>query len=102
MEELNVKNVQIIDGAVNSVFEIYEIDDFSFEEIFTNDRDVVFMSDITKYLDCNEESVSFWQKLYSNRKDKKSINGIHGTLHLEGSNCQKIYFLKGKEDLGCV
>ena len=95
-----MKNVQIIDGAVNSVFEIYEIDDLSFKEIFTNDRDVVFMSEITKYIDCNnEESVLFWQKFYSNRKDKKSINGIHGTLHLEGSNCQKIYFLEGKEDL---
>ena len=95
-----MKNIQIIDGAANSVFEIYEVDDFTFNEIFANDRDVVFITDIHKYLDFTKEEVRvFWQKVYSCRMDKKKINGIHGTLHLEGSNCKRDYFLDGKESL---
>ena len=95
-----MKNIQIIDGAANSIFEIYEVDDFIFNEIFTNDKDVVFISDVCKYSDFTKEEVMmFWQKVYSCRKNKKSINGIHGTLHLEGSNCRKNYYPEGKEDL---
>jgi hypothetical protein len=95
-----LKNVQIIDGAVNSVFEIYEVDDYTFDEIFVDDQDTVFLSDIHKYSDfTEEESVLFWKKVYSCRKDKKEINGIHGTLHLDGSNCKKEYFPEGKESL---
>ena len=56
--------------------------------------------DMTKYLDEeNEEVIAFWQKVYSCRKDKKGIVGIHGTLHLDGSNCKKEYFREGKESM---
>ena len=93
-----MKNIQVIDGAVNSIFEIYEVDDLIFNEIFANERDVVFISDLLEYSDfSNEEVIAFWRKVYSCRKDKKIVNGIHGTLHLEGSNCKKDYYFDGKE-----
>ena len=98
-----MKNIQIIDGAINSVFEVYEVDDTIFYEIFGDDKDVVFWSNLTKYLDDSddprEEVWKFWQKVYSCRKDKKIIHGIHGTLHLDGSNGDKECFPGGKESL---
>ena len=93
-----MKNIQIIDGATNSVFEIYEVDDITFGKIFSNEKDVVFLSDLLQYLDYDKpENEAFWQKVYSCRKDKKTVNGIHGTLHLEGSNGKKKFFPDGKE-----
>ena len=95
-----MKNIQIIDGACNSVFEIYAIDDETFGNIFDNGKDVVFLSDLTEYLDYDKPEIqTFWLKVYSIKVDKKTVNGIHGTLHLDGSNCEKRYFPARKEKL---
>ncbi|WP_352420582.1 hypothetical protein [Proteiniborus sp.] len=36
--------------------------------------------------------------MYSNKVNKKEIKGIHGTLHLQGSNCDSKYFPDRKEE----
>jgi hypothetical protein len=56
-------NVQIIDGAINSVFEIYEIDEEQFNTLFPNGADVVFASDFP-HLDNDND---FWSLFYSRR-----------------------------------
>ena len=95
-----MKNIQVIDGAVNSIFEVYEVDYCMFDEIFADGKDVVFFVDLQKYNDfTKEENVAFWEKFYSSKKDKKMIYGIHGTLHLEGSCCRRVFFKEGKEAL---
>jgi hypothetical protein len=91
-----VKNVQVIDGAVNSVFEIYEVDDETFSVLFPVGNDIVFASDIDSDF-TKEATIRFWQKFYSCKKDKKALNGIHGTLHLEGSICKQEYYMERKE-----
>lgn len=94
-----MKNIQVIDGAANSVFEIYAVDDETFNKIFDNGKDVMFLSDLLDYLDYDKpEIVAFWKKFYSNRINKKTVSGIHGTLHLDGSNCKKKYYPDGKEE----
>ncbi|SHL04188.1 hypothetical protein [Desulforamulus aeronauticus] len=95
-----MKNIQIIDGARNSVFEIYAIDDETFGKIFGNEMDVVFLSDLTEYLDYDKPEIqAFWLKVYSKKMDKRNVNGIHGTLHLDSSYCEKSYFPERKEKL---
>lgn len=95
-----MKNIQIIDGARNSVLEIYAIDDEIFDKIFGNGKDIVFLSDLKEYLDYDKPEIqAFWLKVYFKRVDKKTVNGIHGTLHLDGSNCEKRYFPARKEKL---
>jgi len=45
-----MKNIQIIDGAINSVFEIYQVTDKVFQLIFPKDSDVAFQSDVDQVL----------------------------------------------------
>ena len=93
-----MKNIQIIDGARNSVFEIYEVEDSVFEKIFPNRIDIAFIDDLAELTDYSKEANErFWIKFYSKKKDKKVINGIHGTLHLLGSNCDASFFPDRKE-----
>ncbi|MBT2739992.1 hypothetical protein [Bacillus sp. ISL-77] len=90
---MNRYNVQIIDGAINSVFEIYNINEEQFNIIFPNGTDVAFTSDFP-YLEDHED---FWSLFYSRRVDKKKVEGIHGTIHLKGSDAVKEDFPNRKE-----
>ena len=88
-----MKNIQIIDGARNSVFEVYEVDDLTFEKLFPNGNDIAFIEDFAAFTD--DDWIRF--NIYSNRKDKKSILGIHGTFHLSQTCCDAKFFPDRKE-----
>ncbi len=91
-----MKNIQIIDGATNSVFEIYEIPDELFRSMFPDNNDVAFLDDVGQILqEIGGDQV--WNLVYKKRVDKKQVSGIHGTLHLTGSYCKKEYFPTRKE-----
>jgi hypothetical protein len=72
------KNVQVIDGAINSTFEIYEVDIELFDILFPNGNDIAFASEFP-HLEDND----FYKRFYSKTVDKKKVYGIHGTLYLE-------------------
>ncbi|GAX91936.1 hypothetical protein [Effusibacillus lacus] len=88
-----MKNIQVIDGAVNSTFDVYEVDDNLFDTLFPNDQDIAFLSDFPDI----DNNPTFWSQLYSNKVNKKSIVGIHGTLHLTGSYVEEENFPNRKE-----
>ena len=92
-----MKNIQVVDGANNSIFEVYQVSDGIFEIVFPDGNDVAFIGDVETLLE-DEYSNDFWQVLYQNKVNKKEILGIHGTLHLTGSNCLKKYFPSLKEE----
>lgn len=93
-----MKNIQIIDGSVNSIFEIYCVDEDIFQVIFPEDRDIAFIDDLKSYLNYERKEIQeFWSRVYGNRVDKKKVIGIHGTLHLQGSYCESVYFPNRKE-----
>ena len=73
-----MKNIQIIDGATNSVFEIYSISEEVFQILFPDGRDIAFEKDF-------DPKDTRLHSLYEWRVDKKQVVGIHGTLHLAGS-----------------
>jgi hypothetical protein len=87
-----MKNIQIIDGARNSTFEIYEVPDSLYAKIFREGTDVAFLNDVEQVLEERD-----WMRVYKKKIDKKQVCGIHGTLHLTGSNCSKDYFPTRKE-----
>ncbi|MFB5192716.1 hypothetical protein [Alicyclobacillus fastidiosus] len=86
-----MKNFQVISGAVNSVFEVYEVSDEVFESLFPKGTDVAFVSDF------DSDDVDFWNEVYRRQVDKKSVCGIHGTLHVTGSHVEKEFFLSRRE-----
>lgn len=89
-----LKNIQVIDGAINSTFDIFEIEDEKFDILFPGEKDVSFLEDYPQRLLNNNH---FWDTIYCRKVDKKSVNGIHGTLHLTGSDIDKNEFPNRKE-----
>ena len=85
-----MKNVQIIDGAINSVFEIYGVSDPIFNKLFPNGTDISFMEDFA-------EQDPVWLGFYNNRVSKQSVPGIHGTLHL-GDKAEKARFFPTRHE----
>jgi hypothetical protein len=88
-----LKNIQIVDGAINSTFDIFEIDDEKFDILFPNNTDISFLDDYPHL----SNDKHFWSSVYSRRVNKKKVNGIHGTLHLTGSDIDKNEFPNRKE-----
>jgi hypothetical protein len=77
-----MKNIQIIDGADNCTYDIYAVTDDEFSAIFPGDTDVEFVEDFVERVGevrAGEISEAMWLR----RVDKKSANGIHGTLFYE-------------------
>ena len=91
-----MKNIQVIDGAVNSIFEIYRVPNALFDLMFPEGTDIAFIDDVENAFGmANKENL--WDQVYRNRVDKKRVRGIHGTLHLTGSAVSKKYFQTRKE-----
>ena len=89
-----MKHVQIIDGALNSIFEVYAVPDQVFARLFPDGADVAFADDFP-------EDDPVWQGFYANPLDKKTVLGIHGTLHLQGWTEVSRFFPTRKEGEVC-
>ena len=73
-----MKNVLIIDGALNSGYEVYRITDALFKRLFDKDKEEIYLEDLDEPL---QDDVDFWNAFYQTQVEKKSVNGIHGILH---------------------
>ena len=81
----------MIDGAINSTFEIYEISDEQFQKLFPSGTNIAFAADFP-------ESDPVWSGLYSNRVPKPRVQGIHGTLHLRDKEEKGQFFPTRREE----
>lgn len=92
-----MKNIQVIDDAINCTYDIFEIDDEGFGKIFPNGQDIEFEDDFVERLGAPEAAL-ITKQMWANRLDKKFINGIHGTLFY-GEHCNdKKPFYPTKKD----
>ncbi len=74
-----MKNIQIIDGAVNCTYSIYAIRDELFALIFPGGCDIEFIEELSERIGETrliELSVDLWD----NPVEKSQVVGIHGTL----------------------
>jgi hypothetical protein len=85
-----MKNIQVIDGAMNSIFEIYAIRNDLFARLFPNGADIAFTRELP-------ENLPGIEKLYARRVPKRKVKGIHGTLHLELSDGDPKFFPMRRE-----
>lgn len=78
-----MKNIQVIDGAVNSEYAIYAVTDEEFAKIFPADgQNVEFIEDLRERLG-EDEIDEVFRHVWGRRVDKPDVVGIHGTLFYE-------------------
>ena len=77
-----MKNIQVIDGARNCTYSLFASSDKHFELLFPDDTDVAFPDEIFERLG-KSRARGIFKKLWARPVDKKSADGIHGTLFFD-------------------
>jgi len=77
-----MKNVQIIGGADNATFSIFQATDEEYEAIFPDGRDMELVEDLIERLG-EDEAGCVLTPLWSRPILKRDAMGIHGTLYYD-------------------
>lgn len=80
-----MKNIQIIDGAANATFSIFQATDEEFATIFPGDRDMELVEDLVSRLgeaDAGRVLTPLWRRPVL----KRDAVGIHGTLFYDNDH----------------
>ena len=85
-----MKNIQVIDGARNAVFDVFQATDDEFALIFPPGEDVAFIEEV--YGRGDQEALdSALGRIWARRISKREVAGIHGTLFV-GLEHKKAYY----------
>lgn len=75
-----MKNIQVIDDAVNAAYTIFAVTDDEFRLIFPGDgQDIEFIDDLIERLG-NDRVGQLMTPVWSREIPKPDVRGIHGTL----------------------
>ena len=77
-----MKNIQVIDGAVNSVYDVFSATEEEFALIFPAGQDVAFIDEVLARGPRKEIDEAFAQ-IWKRRIPKRDAMGIHGLLFYE-------------------
>ena len=91
-----MKNIQIIDGALNCVYDIFSATEDEFNLIFKKNTDIAFIDEIYSSKNLYELDLAF-AAIWKRRVKKSEIFGIHGTIFFE-LNQKKIYYPTRKDE----
>lgn len=75
---IHMRNIEIIDGALNGRFEIYSITDQTFSKLFPLGQGEIYLEDLSENL---QEDEAFWNRVYAQEIDRQTVQGVHGILH---------------------
>ena len=73
-----MKNIEIVDGTLNSRFEIYVVDEDVFQRLFPDGKDEIYLEDLDEAL---QNDAPLWDQVYAQEVDRHTVQGIHGILH---------------------
>lgn len=94
-----MKNIQVIDGAVNCAYCVYQVSDEDFSLIFPGaNQDIEFIDDLFDRLG-DQKAEKILSLIWKRRTDKKNISGLHGTLFYQLECKKKFYPNKRELDL---
>ena len=94
-----MKNIQVIDDALNCTYSIYEVDDASFSLLFPGkDQNIAFIEDIVS-AHGDEMAGKLVIKSTKTLVKKEIINGLHGTLFIGKSHMMAYYPNRREDDL---
>jgi hypothetical protein len=85
-----MKNVQVIDGAENCVYDIFSISEAEFAVIFPDGTDVAFVEEVGGRV-APDVLNAVLQRLWAARCVKSEVQGLHGTLFFECTHKMKYY-----------
>lgn len=91
-----MKNIQIIDGAQNCVYDIFAATDEEFSLIFPNGTDIAFIEEI--YAGGDEQALdAAFNSIWKRRIRKRDAQGIHGIVFYELPE-KKAYYPTRKDE----
>lgn len=77
-----MKNIQIIDGAQNCVYDIFAATDEEFALVFAEGTDIAFIGEV--YAKGDEKLLdAAFNNLWGRRVKKSDVQGIHGIIFYE-------------------
>ena len=92
-----MKNIQVIDGAVNCVYDIFQATDEEFKIIYPNGEDVAFIDEV--YAKGEKELLDkAFTAIWARRVPKVQANGIHGLLFYELESKKPYYPTRRDEE----
>ena len=91
-----MKNIQVIDGAVNSVYDIFQATQDEFQLIFPGEQDVAFIDEVYARHGRRLLNQAF-EAIWKRRIRKKDAHGIHGALFYEPES-KKAYYPTRKDE----
>ena len=80
-----MKNIQIIDGAANATFSVFQATDEEFATIFPDGRDIELIEDLIERVG-EEAAGSVLTPLWSRPILKREALGVHGTLFYDNDH----------------
>jgi hypothetical protein len=85
-----MKNIQIIDGAQNCVYDIFSATDEEFSLIFSEGTDIAFIDEVYAKGDMQLLDAAF-KSIWRRRIKKSDAQGIHGIIFYE-LEVKKVYY----------
>ena len=92
-----MKNIQVIDGAKNCVYDIFSATDEEFALIFPAGQDIAFIDEVSSRADqaILEKALAM---IWTRRLRKIEAHGIHGTLFYEHERKKAYYPTRRDEE----
>jgi hypothetical protein len=85
-----MKNIQVIDGALNCVYDVFAASHEDHLLLFPNGTDIAFAEDFESRAELDQITAAL-ERLWLNRIPKAHAMGIHGILFCELSEKRQYY-----------
>ena len=92
-----MKNIQVIDGAINCVYDIFAATYEEFALIFPPGQDVAFIDEVYARQNATALDEAF-SNIWGRRIPKSSVNGIHGVLFYQNEQKKAYYPTRRDEE----
>jgi hypothetical protein len=93
-----MKNIQIIDSAVNCTYSLFAATDKEFNAIFPNGTDIEFIEDVIDRLG-EVQVAAITEKMWKRPVKKPAAKGIHGTLFYQLLDKKRFYPTKKESEM---
>ncbi|MFZ6774027.1 hypothetical protein ACO0LB_15055 [Undibacterium sp. SXout7W] len=93
----HMKNIQVIDGAMNSVYDIFAATEDEFSLIFPEGQDIAFIDEVLARGPRESLDAAF-SEIWNRRLPKAEVMGIHGILFYELEHKKQYYPTRKDEE----